>query len=179
MDLIEGYAEKIRARMDQQSIDPAVKASADATLRTIDADLEAVTRGDGHEDFLLTYLHGEQARFQAETAEDIPEYVDADERRSWPLCGCSNSDCDIKKARLPRAVLRASTMAEGIRAYKQEHPGYPAALDEAEEAWRAKRATVRRTMRRVVAALASGVTVEEFSAGPSNDGETPEAKTAD
>lgn len=162
MDLIEKLARDVTERLSSSSVSPEAKASANRALEEISEDIELLLQPDGQEDYILRHLHRERARFQADTVEDLPSYIDADETREETLCTCRNSDCDIKKARIPIAVQKADSLQKGIRQFRQEHAGHPEALDAGDREYRGTRARVHQRLRLVYSALGSDVTVEEL-----------------
>jgi hypothetical protein len=182
-DLVEDLSEKVDRRLNQDDIDAEVKASALRALRGLGAPnqtLVSVLSDDAREEFIVDYLARERARFRAETAADLPEWVDtaADEpaTRREPLCTCRN-DCPVKKAQLPSAVRSAESIRVGCRQYKQRHRGHPQALEAANQEFEAFVGEARQTLRTVLAALSSQVTVETLREQES-EADTEETATA-
>lgn len=181
MDLIQKLARDINERLGSSAPSPETKASANRALEEIDEQLELLLARDAEEDFIISHLHRERARFQADSVEDLPAYIEADILREEPLCTCRNPDCDVKKARIPVAVQKSGTLQKGIRQYKQKHAGYPEALDAAAQEYRQTRARVHQQLRLVYAALGSDVTVEALSEPTAADSaaDEPEPTSAD
>lgn len=177
MDLVEKLARDVTERLSSSSISVEAKASANRALEEVSEDIELLLQADGEEDVILNHLHRERERFQADIVVDLPKYIDAQETRDDPLCTCRNSDCDVKKARIPVSVQKAPTLQKGIRQFKQTHSGYPEALDAAAEEYRQTRARVHQQLRLVYSALGSDVTVDELTA-PSEATASDEDQTA-
>lgn len=154
MDMIQQLARNVNERLNESGIEPAVKLWALDEMDAIGTELDRIIEADSRKQFVTSYLKQEKERYQADSVEDLPVWLDAEETRDDPLCYCSNSDCDVKKGRIPVQIDETSLL-EGIRIFKQEHPGYPQALDAAGDAYLETRATVQSTLRRVYASLGS------------------------
>lgn len=160
MDLIEKLARDVTERLGSSSTKVEAKASANRALEEISEDIELLLQPDGEEDYILSHLHREKERYQADSVEELPSYVDAETLRDDPLCTCRNSDCDVKKARIPVSVQKADTLQKGIRRFKQEHAGHPEALDSAATEYRRTLSNVHQQLRLIYSALGSNVTLE-------------------
>lgn len=165
-DIVEDLADKVNRRLDQDSVDPEVKASALAAIREIGGEgqtLESVLRDDAREEFIVDFLARERARFKADTVADLPAWVDTDSVRDDALCDC-RVDCPVKHAQLPEAVRGADLLRKGCRQYKQAHQGHPQALEAANHAFDRKVAEARGTLQECITALSGNVTVGEVRA---------------
>lgn len=156
MDMIQRLARNVDERLSESGVDEEVKAWALGELEEVSLDLDRVLSGDSRRRFVTSYLTQERHRAQADSTDDLPEWVDADETRDDPLCYCGNDDCDVKLGRIPVGV-------DDIREYVQSHAGYPAALVEANEAYLEARAEVHQTLRRIYASLGSNRILEDLA----------------
>lgn len=171
MDMIQRLSRDVHSRLDESGIDTDVKRWALNELEAIALDQDRIVQADGRKQFVTSYLKREKVRYQADSVEDLPEWIDADSTRDDPLCGCSNADCDVKKGRIP-VQIDQSELLEGIRIFEQRHPGYPAALVEAGDAYLETRGRVLQTLRRIKASLGSNEIIE---AAPAADGDVEDA----
>lgn len=165
-DYLQQLVRNVEERLTSSELDREVIQSALDALDEVGDDFELVVLDDAYDEFVVAELNREQARLQAETPDDIPGYVDADEPRDEPLCTCPDADCPIKEARIPPQVER-----EGLRPFIQDHQGYPQALVAADRGFLAKRARIRQRFRLVNAALGTNTTVEELQTAGDTDGE--------
>lgn len=180
MNLIDKLARDVNERLNSAEVSPETKRSVLDELDEGIGDFELFLEGeDGFEDVLLEHLQKERERFLAETDDEIPDYIDADGVRDEQLCTCRNSECDIKKGKIPVAVRKSESLRKGIRRFKQEHPGYPEALDAAAREYRQRRGRVHQRLRLVNAALGSDRPVDELRAPsePPEHDEQPAAAT--
>lgn len=178
LNLIEKLAKDVNERLASGSVSIETKRSAREALEEVLEDVELMLEGEsGFEDVILEHLQLERERYVADTADDLPSWIDDDLGvRAEPLCSCRSSDCDIKQGKIPVSVRKADSLRDGIREFKQSHPGYPEALDAAATEYRRRRGRVHQRLRLVNAALGSNVTVDrlrEPAEPPENDDAEP------
>jgi hypothetical protein len=181
VSLIDKLAKDVNERLASGGASPETKQSVMRELESVLADIELMLEGDeGFEDVLLEHLQRERERYKADTPDDLPDWIDDDTVRRETLCTCRNSDCDIKKGKIPVAVRKADTMRKGIREFKQNHSGYPEALDAAAERYFERRGAVHQRLRLCNAALGSDVTVDALRApSEASDGDQAVEAEAD
>lgn len=159
MDMIQRLSRNVDERLSDASVDTDVKRWALARLDEIAVDLDRLVQADGRKQFVTSYLKEEKVKYQVDTVQELPDWIDADSTRDDPLCQCDNSDCDVKKGRIP-VQIDDDELLEGIRVFEQGHPGYPAALVAAGHAYLESRGRVVRTLRRIYASLGSNEIID-------------------
>jgi len=151
-------ADRVYRRFDNPHVNEEIKDWANDQLRSIQPDLDRVLDFDnGYRDFLLDYMSTEVDRFPDE--------------RSDPICTCDDLGCVLKDGRLPRQVVTADTIEDGIKRYKQTHGGTPQVLIDGAEKWRQKRRNVWYVLRHIETHMTEDRTEVPDDPDPAIDGE--------
>lgn len=113
---------------EDKSIDDEQKRRTNEWLDRHREILAQVKKAGGYEQFVLSYIQGEQSRNLRGTGGTL---------RERPLCTCPPSNCPLKQGRLPREIKEADTVDEGIDRFRSVpyHFGEPIVLSEAQDVY--------------------------------------------
>jgi len=158
LDAIRRLEKDIHDHRLDPSVDTRVKLWARARRSEIRSELELVTRPGGYEDFILSYLQREAAKYKAYLDGEPAAHPYGGER-TRQLCSCTSSECPLKEERLPRQLDDAESLDRGIVRFRHAHRGHPLLLDEAREAFAETVTRVEQALTTITIGLANEVVI--------------------
>lgn len=127
-----------------RSTPDAAQELAEAILHDIGDDLMVAIDPSQRTFWIQSYIREQKQHPQRRKDED-----------KGPLCTC-NHRCQVTKGEIPREVREAESLSAGLREFHADHPGHPNVIDEAIEAYRELRETVRHRLTIAESILARG-----------------------
>lgn len=136
MTMLENLKRQVAAQFDDSDVPQNIKTACREYLAPVQTDLLSMDAEGERVRFIHEYIEREYELAQADSHDDHTYDGDEDhvELRDDPLCTCRDPNCYLKQGRVPLLIQLADTFDDGMQQFRQEHPGSPLVLDEAQKA---------------------------------------------